>query len=201
MPGISRRLIPAHAGKTRMSRGPCDQTAAHPRSRGENRAEVTSWRMPAGSSPLTRGKLRSHSLEASSARLIPAHAGKTCGGPAPMTGPRAHPRSRGENLGPRGAHGDRRGSSPLTRGKRQSGGENSAQWRLIPAHAGKTVDRPRTALRGAHPRSRGENGRVMDTTASLAGSSPLTRGKRWPRGRPARPARLIPAHAGKTPCR
>ena len=32
----------------------------------------------------------------------------------------------------------------------------------------------------------------------MQGSSPLTRGKRWPRGWPAWPTRLIPAHAGKT---
>ncbi|EDN80077.1 hypothetical protein ACTODO_00513 [Schaalia dentiphila ATCC 17982] len=72
-----RGLIPAHAGKTPRR----DQTAslakAHPRSRGENETHtLTTAEMP-GSSPLTRGKLRSVYLRTSATGLIPAHAGKT----------------------------------------------------------------------------------------------------------------------------
>ena len=50
------RLIPAHAGKTRRSRGVRSVDAAHPRSRGENVGEVGSGEAEGGSSPLTRGK-------------------------------------------------------------------------------------------------------------------------------------------------
>ena len=52
----------------------------------------------------------------------------------------------------------------------------------------------------AHPRSRGENSPASGTALRASGSSPLTRGKRS--GRVAMPKRhrLIPAHAGKTPC-
>ena len=50
----------------------------------------------------------------------------------------------------------------------------------------------------AHPRSRGENGFVLDTPCSLGGSSPLTRGKRREHGLTFRCSGLIPAHAGKT---
>ena len=91
------------------------------------------------------------------------------------------------------------GSSPLTRGKRWHFHGGHGSHRLIPAHAGKTVvTLPLGRASPAHPRSRGENDGNGSIRALSAGSSPLTRGKRGPRGWPARPARLIPAHAGKT---
>ena len=91
------------------------------------------------------------------------------------------------------------GSSPLTRGK--LGDITQVDWSegLIPAHAGKTLARPRRlcACR-AHPRSRGENLPKDATVREMRGSSPLTRGKpvgKYPR---SRASGLIPAHAGKT---
>ena len=50
-------LIPAHAGKTTIRKGSNPWTQAHPRSRGENTADDALTAQPAGSSPLTRGKL------------------------------------------------------------------------------------------------------------------------------------------------
>ena len=92
----------------------------------------------AGSSPLTRGKRSEGEGGEEHQGLIPAHAGKTKGegkAPGPTT---AHPRSRGENGQAGGKVTERRGSSPLTRGKRT--GLAAAGWAvgLIPAHAGKT---------------------------------------------------------------
>ena len=52
---------------------------------------------------------------------------------------------------------------------------------------------------GAHPRSRGENVTTVTKARAIEGSSPLTRGKRVRGLRKAIQARLIPAHAGKTP--
>ena len=71
--------------------------------------------------------------------------------------------------------------------------------RLIPAHAGKTSITDRQQYRyQAHPRSRGENVRVIAGASFTTGSSPLTRGKpRLRRSRSVAPG-LIPAHAGKT---
>ena len=91
------------------------------------------------------------------------------------------------------------GSSPLTRGKRYYGFLCCQTTRLIPAHAGKTIDKARaiTANR-AHPRSRGENHLYYVNGSDLSGSSPLTRGKPWPVPKTAMFVRLIPAHAGKT---
>ena len=113
----SGRLIPAHAGKTRLiasARSPC---GAHPRSRGENNRMEHMGIPMRGSSPLTRGKRRAIGAVVDALGLIPAHAGKTkvfMGDPF-LSG--AHPRSRGENLLLCLDVAGVAGSSPLTRGK------------------------------------------------------------------------------------
>ena len=114
-----------------------------------------------------------------SARLIPAHAGKTA-------------YRSGEDT-------QAVGSSPLTRGKPTHTTAIQHDLRLIPAHAGKTRS-PESAAPAAtaHPRSRGENMRIHVDASACTGSSPLTRGKREARGLPGALDGLIPAHAGKT---
>ena len=112
---------------------------------------------------------------------------------------KAHPRSRGENRMPRTTRVIATGSSPLTRGKLVGDRLASTVYRLIPAHAGKTLEA--VGLHGfgpAHPRSRGENDHTGRPRPSGTGSSPLTRGKLWERCLDFLDARLIPAHAGKT---
>ncbi len=156
--------------------------------------------MARGSSPLTRGK---HALSIRVRRalgLIPAHAGKTLPVSPRRSRTRAHPRSHGENMGLPIGYVSTPGSSPLTRGKRASGWHGASCGGLIPAHAGKTDQRgARGSTRAAHPRSRGENGRCSLSFSLLRGSSPLTRGKRGLVVACEVGARLIPAHAGKTP--
>ena len=71
------RLIPAHAGKTEAAIQAGADTAAHPRSRGENDVPVIVQSSYPGSSPLTRGKRNTPQSAGRVARLIPAHAGKT----------------------------------------------------------------------------------------------------------------------------
>ena len=91
------------------------------------------------------------------------------------------------------------GSSPLTRGKPLRVREARKHQGLIPAHAGKTLDPASWCGRTwAHPRSRGENAELARALRNLAGSSPLTRGKRNQELIKATGAGLIPAHAGKT---
>ena len=51
-----RRLIPAHAGKTKSTSLIQARRTAHPRSRGENNIRANLCVSPEGSSPLTRGK-------------------------------------------------------------------------------------------------------------------------------------------------
>ncbi len=194
-----RGLIPAHAGKTVSHSCMGGMAKAHPRSRGENEDE-RSWTVTRlGSSPLTRGKLCAPPAYRDMTRLIPAHAGKTRSAHAAAPRPSAHPRSRGENFQAELEMIQERGSSPLTRGKRQIGLAHQLLQRLIPAHAGKTRRRASpTGGRPAHPRSRGENAEYGLEDNPDLGSSPLTRGKRPRHALPRSELRLIPAHAGKT---
>ena len=193
------RLIPAHAGKTRLSGAPPTTRWAHPRSRGEN---FVIWRMSTrecGSSPLTRGKLQRQGQTHPVVGLIPAHAGKTRTPACSTSRKRAHPRSRGENDHLHACSARSAGSSPLTRGKRVCGRHVGKGKRLIPAHAGKTrrLARDRARL-AAHPRSRGENVRFRKSVRICGGSSPLTRGKLVSAASQLPLTGLIPAHAGKT---
>ena len=71
-------LIPAHAGKTGVVCGSPGGGGAHPRSRGENKAQQELHDAEFGSSPLTRGKLMLLQQVSRRWGLIPAHAGKTC---------------------------------------------------------------------------------------------------------------------------
>ena len=73
----TRRLIPAHAGKTIVRQARQRALAAHPRSRGENVAAIRFAMASRGSSPLTRGKPSRRRMTRPTPRLIPAHAGKT----------------------------------------------------------------------------------------------------------------------------
>ena len=152
---------------------------AHPRSRGENIPSHRRGRAHWGSSPLTRGKLNCFCACDVCRGLIPAHAGKTQSGPVVMGVCRAHPRSRGENKDALAAVKGTAGSSPLTRGKHVQRDVDFHDPGLIPAHAGKTA-RPSCASpwTTAHPRSRGENEGHAVALDGVAGSSPLTRGKR-----------------------
>ena len=195
-------LIPAHAGKTCRGRNCHRETQAHPRSRGENTGVSSASVAVGGSSPLTRGKLRSHAEADPAPGLIPAHAGKTFQAELEMIQERAHPRSRGENCDADDFETVAQGSSPLTRGKLPRPRGLLIRPGLIPAHAGKTslawAGPPPSA---AHPRSRGENAGLLGSDAGTSGSSPLTRGKQARHDLHARQRGLIPAHAGKTGCR
>ena len=172
---------------------------AHPRSRGENCASCTGLPVRCGSSPLTRGKQAAPRHRRASARLIPAHAGKTFEPGGQGLAPQAHPRSRGENTIADTLDQYVRGSSPLTRGKHQAGRRSGRLQRLIPAHAGKTQAPSSTGMAcPAHPRSRGENQIDTRTPGRFIGSSPLTRGKPLHYAGIFVLIRLIPAHAGKT---
>ena len=175
----SPRLIPAHAGKTCPCPASRSPSAAHPRSRGENARTDGNGHRRCGSSPLTRGKPTESPRVSPLLRLIPAHAGKTTSTSSQASYAPAHPRSRGENTGKLMNGVTQRGSSPLTRGKRTERRQILRRRRLIPAHAGKTVNTqaPRISV-PAHPRSRGENPKHSNPGQQARGSSPLTRGKR-----------------------
>ena len=192
-------LIPAHAGKTSPARRGHGTAWAHPRSRGENLAQLSPAVASQGSSPLTRGKRPPCPQALCRPGLIPAHAGKTVRYPGNAPATWAHPRSRGENSQACGRPSAAAGSSPLTRGKRLTGVPEGRAEGLIPAHAGKTTFQALlTRTTGAHPRSRGENDFFAVDLGGAAGSSPLTRGKLKFGWSNSNGTGLIPAHAGKT---
>ena len=90
-------LIPAHAGKTNLGLDVCEESTAHPRSRGENTWASSGRGRAVGSSPLTRGKHMGVKRARARGGLIPAHAGKTSSRERAIFSTWAHPRSRGEN--------------------------------------------------------------------------------------------------------
>ena len=90
------------------------------------------------------------------------------------------------------------GSSPLTQGKHQADRTRRRKDGLIPAHAGKTERLPdRRGPGRAHPRSRRENHLMPQPIDLSAGSSPLTRGKRYISGGKIEALGLIPTHTGR----
>ena len=92
-----RGLIPACAGKTGALPPGGPPLRAHPRVCGENRVQSTPVTSPRGSSPRVRGKPGPGSTRLWAPRLIPACAGKTCGGGVGRGVAWAHPRVCGEN--------------------------------------------------------------------------------------------------------
>ena len=176
-----------------------EQDRAHPRSRGEHQGAFHAHPVCFGSSPLTRGA-RTRTVPARpESGLIPAHAASTLSPWVHLPVRGAHPRSRGEHWCSVEGPGTGGGSSPLTRGAPPLTRNAPSERRLIPAHAGST--RPRQGRIGrapAHPRSRGEHLPKDSIRRRASGSSPLTRGALSFASNAARPAGLIPAHAGST---
>ena len=111
------RLIPACAGKTKMTPMPTRSRWAHPRVCGENLAASKSAWAWMGSSPRVRGKPWQDITAAVTSRLIPACAGKTLRRGLFRLVFRAHPRVCGENIAPALDDITVAGSSPRVRGK------------------------------------------------------------------------------------
>ena len=114
---LTRRLIPACAGKTTKCAPWKAARPAHPRVCGENGLGVAQSHFAAGSSPRVRGKLREARNHFRMRGLIPACAGKTCPRPGYARSTRAHPRVCGENSLPPEMRKASAGSSPRVRGK------------------------------------------------------------------------------------
>ena len=146
---------------------------------GENVKPQRGSRVNDGSSPRGRGKHEEPQARGPRQGLIPAWAGKTI-------------QSAVQTVADFG-------SSPRGRGKPLRARGNHEVARLIPAWAGKTCSRCGQPGGGwAHPRVGGENALDVDPTDVDDGSSPRGRGKLRRGHVRSRPARLIPAWAGKT---
>ena len=91
------------------------------------------------------------------------------------------------------------GSSPLSRGIPVKFTARPIKVRIIPALAGNTSLFPFPEIDSQdHPRSRGEYLSQQMCNCCRPGSSPLSRGIPYLRGRNARRCRIIPALAGNT---
>ena len=111
----------------------------------------------------------------------------------------AHPRAGGENEAGDEKGATFEGSSPRGRGKHTILVPVGLGGGLIPARAGKTVQRfPFLWRAPAHPRAGGENSALTKACSVVWGSSPRGRGKLRGEGRSLSDLRLIPARAGKT---
>ena len=192
----------------------------HPRSRGEYKFSNVVSNLTSGSSPLSRGILRPRLILIIREGIIPALAGNTLAGvhhgdavvriipalagntrpmgmtPTPGTD---HPRSRGEYAVPLTSDEHDEGSSPLSRGIQAADTARMKLGRIIPALAGNTQPPGISLLvKGDHPRSRGEYGRVRIYVDHMLGSSPLSRGILFGSFEKRPVYGIIPALAGNT---
>ena len=115
-PGMSLRIIPAHAGFTEDVDVAADPAADHPRTRGVYQQARIQEEHGEGSSPHTRGLRTVGQGRSRRTGIIPAHAGFTQRAGLVVTRDRDHPRTRGVYSPVRSARTWAGGSSPHTRG-------------------------------------------------------------------------------------
>ena len=73
----SRRITPAHAGKSSTAAASISASSDHPRPRGEKYCHIGKVLCRRGSPPPTRGKGGGVTLRCDPLRITPAHAGKS----------------------------------------------------------------------------------------------------------------------------
>ena len=195
----SKRITPAHAGKTTLLAGKRTRAADHPRACGENHLRETAARRAVGSPPRMRGKRTKTTRKRVSNRITPAHAGKTERRRIRAITISDHPRACGENKASLTMEDLSVGSPPRMRGKQLNISRSFLCIRITPAHAGKTscscISLP---TKPDHPRACGENKVEGDVVIQEGGSPPRMRGKPDNRNTIDRLYRITPAHAGKT---
>ena len=139
------RIIPAHAGQTQPIPWPRPPPSDHPRACGANSPVRSVVCATVGSSPRMRGKRSGNRPTIHLLRIIPAHAGQTWQLRQGTRRQPDHPRACGANgRVPEIAWTDD-GSSPRMRGKHGFGEGVEHAVRIIPAHAGQTRPRSRSA--------------------------------------------------------
>ena len=116
----SRRITPAHAGKTKAASTHERGTLDHPRACGENRLISMCPKPCYGSPPRMRGKLPCSPQSYAIRRITPAHAGKTLYAVQRTQRRADHPRACGENIEYQSLQTEDAGSPPRMRGKRRA---------------------------------------------------------------------------------
>ncbi len=151
----------------------------------------------AGSSPRTRGTDRKGEEGCPVLRFIPADAGNSSRRGGSTANTSVHPRGRGEQLLPKNAAHECRGSSPRTRGTDLAARYPRLRFGFIPADAGNSTRAANTtAIYAVHPRGRGEQSPFRHSRRMITGSSPRTRGTGDPGHGFVVRYRFIPADAG-----
>ena len=152
------RIIPAHAGQTRIRQCSTRTDPDHPRACGANNDFLVQLGAMVGSSPRMRGKPMQTADKVDEHRIIPAHAGQTRPRPRTPVSPTDHPRACGANGSMTCAFRSCSGSSPRMRGKHDLRQQPRRKLRIIPAHAGQTDLPAGRAIESAdHPRACGAN--------------------------------------------
>ena len=173
------RIIPAHAGQTRLLPSVHSHRSDHPRACGANFTLRDVSCIADGSSPRMRGKPGETRPVQAGSRIIPAHAGQTSAMPREAASSTDHPRACGANAPESIPVWRQLGSSPRMRGKHQFVHRQQSARRIIPAHAGQTLGPGRsTIIFTDHPRACGANVMGASGEACKVGSSPRMRGKR-----------------------
>ena len=168
--------------------------------RGENIYHTACCLISFGTSPRARGKPLNPPRTGCTVGNIPACAGKTDFLYHSGRFFWEHPRVRGENKCLKIGFGDRKGTSPRARGKRQKSPPVASSDGNIPACAGKTIWAWGQCFENQeHPRVRGENLTTATGVSAWWGTSPRARGKRFLAISKKSVSRNIPACAGKTP--
>ena len=155
----------------------CADAWNHPRLRGEYRELQVSGCPIAGSPPLARGIRISSFQFGMMSRITPACAGNTGFMLYQLLFVGDHPRLRGEYYSQRTERQRQQGSPPLARGIPWDDNVSVASSGITPACAGNTTDCVNCdAVRGDHPRLRGEYLSVYENMLEERGSPPLARG-------------------------
>ena len=196
--GTPTRITPALAGKSYVF-GPFRPGSwDHPRVGGEKQIGGDNGLDKQGSPPRGRGKVDSLSRQLTGSGITPAWAGKSKEPLKICEKQEDHPRVGGEKLDLLAVVFSALGSPPRGRGKDVDWLGFNQFFRITPAWAGKSQERPAPAGGSwDHPRVGGEKSAGVKGALPPLGSPPRGRGK--VRGAPAAsPApRITPAWAGK----
>ena len=192
-------IIPAHAGLTATRLPSRHSVRDHPRACGAHRQFQPRGASFPGSSPRMRGSRAGRKEMKFEDGIIPAHAGLTSTRCLHAVQRRDHPRACGAHMIPKFSAIFLSGSSPRMRGSHTYRLKLVAEDGIIPAHAGLTCSRRRSArTSGDHPRACGAHLHQGPRAAREAGSSPRMRGSRSCSPPPEIHPGIIPAHAGLT---
>ena len=193
------RIIPAHAGNSSNEGGAVRWNSDHPRACGELMSGLFARALALGSSPRMRGTPRRSAGAPCRSRIIPAHARNSHFGFGHWRGRSDHPRACGELLDGETERAYDAGSSPRMRRTRAGLVGRLRSGRIIPAHAGNSLDtQPGRHATADHPRACGELLNRSRGVPLITGSSPRMRGTPDRLAAVLAPKRIIPAHAGNS---